>query len=84
MTAKGGVQAAGIGSASGGSSSYESIIIADGITKVTATRGNGGDTPDTLAEPIGHGVGDMTSEAAIFDGVTKDTTNSTDATWIYQ
>ena len=81
VTAKGGEQAAGIGSASGGSSSYESIIIADGITKVTATRGNGGDIP---AEPIGRGVNDSTSEAAIFDGVTKDTTNSTDATWIYQ
>lgn len=80
ITAKGGAAAAGIGSASGGSSSYTSLTISTGITKVTATRGMGG----TAYEPIGRGESDTTSPVATFTGVTKDTANSTDDTWIYE
>ena len=80
ITAKGGAAAAGIGSASGGSSSYTSLTISTGITMVTATRGMGG----TAYEPIGRGESDTTSPVATFTGVTKDTANSTDDTWIYK
>lgn len=78
VTAIGGGDAAGIGSG-GGSSSYTSLTIASGITKVTATRGGNG-----TAEPIGHGKEDTTSPAPVFSGVTKDAVNSTNDKWIYE
>ena len=80
IVAKGGAAAAGIGSASGGSSSYNSLTIATGITKVTATKGIGG----SENKPIGQGDSDTTSPAPVFSGVTKDDVNSTDDTWIYE
>lgn len=80
IVAKGGAAAAGIGSASGGSSSYNSLTIATGITKVTATKGIGG----SENKPIGQGDSDTTSPAPVFSGVIKDDVNSTDDTWIYK
>ena len=80
VVAKGGAAAAGIGSASGGSSSYTSLTIANGITKVTATKGIGG----SENKPIGQGDSDATSPNPIFSGVTKDDVNSTESTWIYE
>lgn len=80
VDAKGGAAAAGIGSASGGSSSYTSLTIANGITKVTATKGIGG----SENKPIGQGDSDATSPNPIFSGVTKDDVNSTESTWIYE
>lgn len=80
IVAKGGAAAAGIGSASGGSSSYNSLTIASGITKVTATKGIGG----SENKPIGQGDIDTTSPAPVFSGVNKDDVNSTDDTWIYE
>lgn len=80
VDAKGGAAAAGIGSASGGSSSYTSLTIASGITKVTATKGNGG----SENKPIGQGDTDTTSPDPLFSGVTKDAVNSTESTWIYE
>lgn len=78
VTAIGGGDAAGIGSGAG-TSTYTSLTIASGITKVTATRGGNG-----TAEPIGHGKEDTTSPAPVFSGVTKDAVNSTDDIWIYE
>ena len=78
VTATGGGDAAGIGSGDG-TSTYTSLTIANGITKVTATRGGNG-----TAEPIGHGKDDTTSPAPVFSGVTKDAVNSTADTWIYE
>lgn len=78
VTATGGGDAAGIGSGAG-TSTYTSLTIANGITKVTATRGGTG-----TAEPIGHGKEDTTSPAPVFSGVTKDAVNSTESTWIYE
>lgn len=78
VTATGGGDAAGIGSGAG-TSTYTSLTIANGITKVTATRGGNG-----TAEPIGHGKEDTTSPAPVFSGVTKDAVNSTESTWIYE
>lgn len=78
VTATGGGDAAGIGSGAG-TSTYTSLTIANGITKVTATRGGNG-----TAEPIGHGKEDTTSPAPVFSGVTKDAVNSTVDTWIYE
>lgn len=78
VTATGGGDAAGIGSGAG-TSTYTSLTIASGITKVTATRGGNG-----TAEPIGHGKEDTTSPAPVFSGVTKDAVNSTDDIWIYE
>ena len=80
IVATGGAAAAGIGSASGGSSSYTSLTIANGITKVTATKGIGG----SENKPIGQGDSDATSPNPIFSGVTKDDVNSTENTWIYE
>lgn len=80
IVAKGGAAAAGIGSASGGSSIYTSLTVASGITKVTATKGNGG----SENKPIGQGDSDTTSPDPVFSGVTKDDVNSTESTWIYE
>ena len=77
VTAIGNGDAAGIGSGAG-TSTYTSLTIANGITKVTATRGGNG-----TAEPVGHGKDDTTSPAPVFSGVTKDAVNSTADTWIY-
>jgi hypothetical protein len=78
VTATGGGDAAGIGSGAG-TSTYTSLTIANGITKVTATRGGNG-----TAEPIGHGKDDTTSPNPVFSGVTKDDVNSTESIWIYE
>ena len=78
ITAIGNGDAAGIGSGAG-TSTYISLTIANGITKVTATRGGNG-----TAEPIGHGKDDTTSPNPVFSGVTKDDVNSTESIWIYE
>ena len=78
ITAIGNGDAAGIGSGIG-TSNYTSLTIANGITKVTATRGGNG-----TAEPIGHGKDDTTSPNPVFSGVTKDDVNSTESIWIYE
>ena len=86
IIAKGGWGAAGVGSASGGSSHYNSLTIDSvyfptslELKSLSATRGS-----DT-AKPIGQGESDTTSPDPVYTTkVKKDTVNSTDDTWIYK
>ena len=66
VTATGGDNAAGIGS--GYTSSFNSITIGNGITRVTATRGSTWNS-STDAQPIGAGAGDTNGGPVTFGGV---------------
>lgn len=86
IIAKGGNQAAGVGSSSGGSSHYESLTIDsvyfptyNELASLTATRGS------SEAQPIGRGANDTVSPDPVFTSkVKKDEAGSTDDTWIFK